>query len=276
MNNGIAIPKLAFGLYKIPVDGEQIILDAIEAGYRHFDTAVYYGNESTLGNAIIMSGLPRSDFFICTKVWNDDQINRTVRESVQGSLKRLKMEYIDLCLIHWPVPGHYIETYKVLQEMVHPQDCGKIRSLGLSNFSPSEYIELMAAGNDITVQPVVNQMEVSPFMYRPDIVDFFQAQGLVVSSSKALHRGEKFDHVVLEQLSQQYHMTPAQLMIQWGLQKGLVVVAKTSHKLRMIENRETFTNNVLQESDVCLLDECTTAEEICLRDELERQRKASM
>lgn len=138
MGNGKGIPQLAFGLYKVPSTdkGEQIILDAINAGYRHFDTAAFYENEATLGKALKRSGLPRESFFITSKVWNDDQKKgrAAVRESVEESLEALDFGgYFDLYLVHWPVPHHFVETYREL-EILH--DEGKLRHLGLSNFSP--------------------------------------------------------------------------------------------------------------------------------------------
>ena len=138
MRNGKGIPQLAFGLYKVPAsdEGERIIVDAIHAGYRHFDTAAFYQNEATLGRALKKSGLARENFFLCSKVWNDAQKKgrAAVRESVEESLEALDFGgYFDLYLVHWPVPGHFVETYKEL-EILHYE--GKLRNLGLSNFSP--------------------------------------------------------------------------------------------------------------------------------------------
>jgi len=138
MSNGKGIPQLAFGLYKVPAreEGERIILDAIRAGYRHFDTASFYENEATLGRALKKSGLPRESFFITSKVWNDAQQKgrAAVRESVEESLEAFDFGgYFDLYLVHWPVPGHFVETYKEL-EILHDQN--KLHNLGLSNFSP--------------------------------------------------------------------------------------------------------------------------------------------
>lgn len=138
MRNGKTVPQLAFGLYKVPAsdEGERIILDAIHAGYRHFDTAAFYKNEATLGRALKESGLPRECFFITSKVWNDAQTNgrAAVRESVEESLEALDFGgYFDLYLVHWPVPDKFVETYKEL-EILH--DEGKVHNLGLSNFSP--------------------------------------------------------------------------------------------------------------------------------------------
>lgn len=138
MSDGKSVPQLAFGCYKVPdtQEGERILLNAVRAGYRHFDTAAYYANEATLGRALKSSLLPREAFFITSKVWNDAQKEgrATVRESVEESLEALDFGgYFDLYLVHWPVPGHFVETYKEL-EILH--DEGKLKSLGISNFSP--------------------------------------------------------------------------------------------------------------------------------------------
>lgn len=315
--NGTVIPQLAFGLYKIPADDEgvKIILEAIkvctcivrdknctaiflaeptvnlwysqtrQAGYRHFDTASYYGNEATLGRALKQSGIPREEFFVCSKVWNDAQKEgrAAVRKSAMQSISLLDFGgYIDLFLVHWPVPGCFVETYKEL-ELLHKE--GLLKNLGLSNFSPEEYEELMADANNITVPPVMNQFEVSPFMYRPELVSYFQKKGIIVSSSKALHRGGGFDDSVIQQLSGEYRNrtqgclrirpTPAQILIRWGVQKGLIVVTKTATASRMVENRDVL-QFTLSDEEMTLLDGLTTAEDVEKRDQLELQRKSEL
>lgn len=199
-----------------------------QAGYRHFDTASYYGNEAMLGTALKRSGLPRGDFFVVSKVWNDAQKKGrdAVRQSVLQSVALLDFGgYFDLFLVHWPVPGCFVETYKEL-ELLHNE--GYLKNLGLSNFAPEEYEELMSKPNNISVPPVVNQFEVSPFMYRADLISFFQQKGLLVSSSKSLHRGDGFDNYVIKNLSEKYRNrergclrirpTPAQIILRWGIQ----------------------------------------------------------
>ena len=180
--------------------------------------------------------------------------------------------YFDLFLIHWPVPGCFVETYKEL-EVLHEE--GKLKCLGLSNFSPSEYADLMAEGNGIRVAPVVNQFEVSPFMYRPNVVSYFQERGVLVSSSKALHRGESFDNAQLEMISRKHSVSPAQVVLRWGLQKGLVVVAKTAKRRRMKENRDIL-HFVLSEDDMTTLNGLTSAEDVVKREKLEKERKLPM
>mmetsp|Transcript_22072 Transcript_22072/g.46564 ORF Transcript_22072/g.46564 Transcript_22072/m.46564 type:complete len:292 (+) Transcript_22072:171-1046(+) len=275
--SGSTIPQLAFGCYKIPNDetGESIILDAIKAGYRHFDGASYYGNERTLGNALKKSGIPRNEFFVTSKVWNDAQKEgrAAVRQSVLQSLELLGLEYLDLFLIHWPVPECFVETYKEL-ELLHRE--GKLKHLGISNFSPSEYEELMSKENNITIPPVVNQFEVSPFMYRPKDVGYFQERAVLVCSGKSLHRaGECLNNQQLVEIAKQHSVTPAQVMLRWGLNKGLVVLCKTATPKRMVENRDLFGFS-LNEGEMAVLDGFTTEEDVMKRELLEKERKLQM
>lgn len=275
-SSGISIPQLAFGLYLVPADenGVSIILNAIRAGYRHFDTASYYGNERTLGNALKRSGIPRDQFFIVSKVWNDAQKNKTVRTSVEQSIEAIDFgDYIDLYLIHWPVPGCFVDTYKELELLHHK---GKLKHLGLSNFIPAEYEELMSIENNITVLPIVNQFEVSPFMYRPYDVSYFQQRGVLVSSSKSLNRaGECFTNITLQGIARNHCVAPAQVMLRWGIQKGLIVTCKSSSLTRMVENRNIFLF-VLSDEEIMVLDELTMEDDVMKRTELEKARKLQM
>ena len=272
MRDGRVIPMLAFGLYKVPSgsEGLEIILKAIEAGYRHFDTASIYGNEFELGKAIKLSGRPREEFFICSKVWNDAQKNgmTAVRQSVEASLQTLGCGYLDVMYIHWPVPGHFVETYKVLQEL---RAEGLVRNIGISNFGIAEYEELISA-KGITVPPAVNQIEISPLMYRPENIQYFQDRGLVMVASKALHRVSGVDEGPISSIAAKNHATAAQVMIRWGILKRLVVVAKTSSPARMAENRAAVAVS-LAEEELKQLDSLTSAEDVLAREELELQRK---
>ena len=248
-------------------------IPSYQAGYRHFDTASYYRNEATLGKALRRSGIPRDQFFLVSKVWNDAQKRAAVRQSVEQSIAELNFGgYYDLFLIHWPVPNHFVDTYRELELL---QGEGKIRNIGLSNFSPSEYEELMASHENIRVTPIVNQFEVSPFMYRPLDVEYFQQKGVLVSSSKALHRGEGFDHPAIIEISKRHHVTAAQVMLRWGVQKGLIVVAKTSNFGRMVENRDIL-HFTLGREEMALLDVITTERDVIERNLLEKQRKIQM
>lgn len=221
-----------------------------------------------------MSGIPRNQFFVVSKVWNDAQKmgRAAVRQSVLQSIEHFE-GYIDLFLIHWPVPGYFVDTYKEL-EVLHTE--GKLKHLGMSNFSPAEYEELMSKENNISVPPAVNQFEVSPFMYRPRDVSYFQERGILVSSSKSLHRGgECLNNHELKSISEKYSVSPAQVMLRWGVEKKLIVVCKTATPKRMKENRDIF-GFTLTQVDMQILDGLTTDEDVAKREQLEKERKLQM
>lgn len=266
------MPQLAFGLYKVPndEDGVETILNAIRAGYRHFDSAPIYGNEAALGNALRKCGIPRSCFFITSKVWNDAVRNGQVQESVQRSLQVVGCEYFDLYLVHWPVPGHFVDAYKVLEQMYFK---GKLKSVGLSNFSPEDYEELLK--NSITIQPSVNQIEASPMMYRQEWVSYFQSKGIIVYAHKSLNRATGLEASVLLRLAAKYFVTSAQIMLRWGLQKGFVLATKTSERRHMDENRDIL-NFTIADDDMAELDSLTTEQDIKNRAEIENSRKTSI
>lgn len=273
LSNGTKVPALSFGLYKIPPteEGEEIISDAIRCGYRHFDTAALYGNEEILGNAIRKSGIARERFFVASKVWNDAQRggSQAVRASVEKSLKLLNLDgWIDAVYIHWPVPGCYVETYKALQ-LLHSE--GKIRNIALSNFGIEEHKNLLES-KEMTILPTINQIEVSPFMYRPEIIDYFQKQNIAVAASKALHRAAGIDEGVVASISKKHSVNPAQILIRWAFQKQLIVIVKTSQMQRMKENRGILHFS-LSEEEIKSLDLLTSPEDIADRAALEIKRR---
>jgi len=278
LGNFAPMPRMAFGLYKIPADadGESIIYEAIAAGYRHFDGGEFYGNEECLGRAIQKSGIPRTEFYITGKVWKDSMAAgpNGVRNSVQNSLTKLQFSqadsYFDLVLLHWPVPGHNIESYETLQEMYR---AGKIKALGLSNFNQDEYKDLMASGK-VTVPPICNQMEVSAIMYRPEIIEFFQNKGMIVLAFKPLNRGSE---IILQDepfvsMAKKYRVTVPQLLLRWCIQHDLAVACKSSSIVRMRENRNVWHFR-LSDSDMDTLDQLTKAEDVVQRTERERASK---
>jgi len=273
LNNGTSMPQIVFGMYKIDAEScEQTVLEALKAGYRHFDTASFYGNEAALGRALNKSGIPRDELYITTKVWNDAQKQgpAAVRKSFEKSLAALDCGYLDLFLVHWPVPGHHVETYKEMEKL-HRQ--GKVQSIGLSNYSEADYKELVDAG--ITVMPTVNQIEVSPAVYRADMIEFFTDKAIIISAYKALHRGASLDKTPIADIAKKHSVTPAQVMLRWGLQHGLAVVAKTSSPDRMRENRSILTFT-LDDEDMALLDGMTTKEDIAVCSALEEKSKRSL
>lgn len=270
------MPQLAFGCYKVPdtPEGEQILNNALAAGYRHFDTASYYNNEATVGRVLKASGIPRDKFFLASKVWNDAQKQGrgAVRESVLQSLRELDFgDYWDLFLVHWPVPHHFIDTYRELELL---QQEGKLKAIGLSNFSMEEYQALVTSG--ITIAPVVHQLEVSPLMYRPKDVEYFQTQAnMIVSASKAMHRGGAMGNDVVQAIAQAHGVTPAQVMIRWSLQKKLVVLTMSASPGHQLENR-AVSDFTLSDVDMAKLDALTDEEAIQARTALEMERKRGM
>jgi diketogulonate reductase-like aldo/keto reductase/8-oxo-dGTP pyrophosphatase MutT (NUDIX family) len=271
---GTPIPQLAFGLYKVPdtKEGEEAIVQAIEAGYRHFDGASFYKNEATFGRALRSSGIARTEFFITGKVWNDavKSGRHAVRESVETSLVDIGCDYFDLFLVHWPVPGHFCEAYHEL-EVLHKE--GKIKSLGISNFNEKEYEELVRTG--ISVLPVCNQMEISPVMYRKEMVSFFQQRNILVAAYKPLQRAAAFDRPVILEIAKKHRVTPGQVMLRWGLQKRLIVASKTMHPDRMRENRDVLDFG-LTSDDMMRLDALTTDRDLQEREKNDIKEKASL
>lgn len=298
------VPALAFGLYKVPKDeeGVGIISDAIlRAGYRHLDGASIYGNEKTLGKALaeccggcdsgttteVVSDdadasparriLQRSDLFIASKVWNDAQNEgrSAVRRSVEQSLADLGLEYLDVCYVHWPVPGRFVDTYR---ELLLLQKEGKIRFLGISNFRIADYEELRATIPPTEfVPPLIHQFEISPFMYRPETIEYFAKQQILVAASKALNRTVGLDSpegTIVREIAKSLGVTPAQVMLRWSFQKGFIVLSKTTSLARMNENRNLFQFS-LSSHEMEQLDGITTEEVIRAREELEATRRTS-
>ena len=290
------VPALAFGLYKVPNgdEGVRIISDAIlRAGYRHLDSASIYGNEKTLGRALadcycgrtkeISNGssepkiLERSELFVASKVWNNVQREGrpAVRRSVEQSLDDLGLEYLDVCYVHWPVPGCFVGTY---QELLSLQKEGKIKFLGISNFRIEDYQELLAKIPQTEfLPPLIHQLEVSPFMYRPDIIEYFTQEKILVAASKALNRTiglDSHDGVVIRDIAKCHSITPAQVLLRWSYQKGLIVLSKTTSLSRMKENRAIFGFS-LSSQEMNRLDVITKEEVVRARDELEVKRRTN-
>lgn len=286
------VPALAFGLYKVPNgdEGVRIINDAIlGAGYRHLDSASIYGNQKTLGKALAHcfgtmketdskeKVLKRSELFVASKVWNDAQREGrpTVRRSVEQSLHDLGLEYLDICYVHWPVSGCFVETYR---ELLSLQKEGKIKFLGISNFRIDDYEELLEKipPNEF-VPPLIHQFEISPFMYRPTTVQYFVEKKILVAASKALNRTlglDSEDGQVVRDIAKCHSVTPAQVLLRWSFQKGLIPLAKTTSLSRMNENRSLFDFS-LSPLEMDQLDGITKEEAVRAREELEAKRRSS-
>jgi 2,5-diketo-D-gluconate reductase A len=239
LNDGNRIPQLGLGTW--PLDDEQVaaaVVHAVEAGYRHIDTAVKYGNEEGVGNGIRASGVDRGDLFVTTKLDGQFQGQDRAVAGLEGSLKRLGLDYVDLLLIHWPLPqrDEFVSTWKTFERL---QAEGIARSIGVSNFKPAHLERLMA---ETEVVPAVNQIQLSPAITRTAEREFNAKHGIITESYSPLggSGASLLGAPLLAQLGEKYDKTPGQLVLRWHIQQGLVVIPKSGDPDRIRENLDVF------------------------------------
>lgn len=240
LSNGVKMPNLAFGTFKVNEgDDVQVILDAIEAGYRHFDTAAFYNTEEALGKAIKKSGIPREEFFVTTKVWKTYMGYEGAKKSFEESLEKLDMDYVDLLLIHWPRPDEKsdwkkldIETWKAFEETYKE---GRAKAIGVSNFLNHHIQNIL---DNCEVVPMVNQIEFHPGYIQKDVVDFDKEHGIVVEAWSPLGRERVFKDELLNKLAQKYGKSVAQICLAFALQMDVVPLPKSSSVERMKQNMD--------------------------------------
>lgn len=256
LNNGVEMPMLGYGVFLVsPEECERCVLDAISVGYRSIDTAQAYYNEEGVGNAIVKCGVPREELFITTKVWITNAGYEKAKASIEQSLQKLQTVYIDLLLIHQPYNDYY-GTYRAMEEVYK---AGKVRAIGLSNFYPDRFMDI-AKFNEI--KPAVNQLEAHVFHQRKEIRKHLEKYDTRLEAWSSLARGgtELFANPVLVEISKQHVKTPAQVALRFLIQSGVIIIPKSSHKERMIENFNIFdfslTNNEMQKIEE--LDRATT------------------
>lgn len=242
LNNGIQIPRLGLGVYQIPPGKTTInaVKYALKVGYKHIDTAKVYGNESDVGKALKDSDIKREDIFITTKVWNSDQGYDSTLRAFEASLKRLGLSYVDLYLIHWPVQRKIIETWKAMVQLLKN---GKVRTIGVSNYSINELKETIQNSDII---PAINQVEFHPFLYQKDLLEFCKSNTIQLEAYSPLTRGKRLDNLDVIKMGEKYNKTPAQILMRWSLQHDLVVIPKSSHTKRILENSQVFDFNIDQ------------------------------
>ncbi|OYO17937.1 aldo/keto reductase [Enemella evansiae] len=235
LNDGHTIPQLGFGVWQVSTeDIVPAVRKALEVGYRHIDTAAIYGNEEGVGQAIKESGIPRDQLFVTTKLWNDR--HGDVRAAITESLSKLGLDYLDLYLTHWPVPqqNKYLDAWLAMEEA---QRDGLTRSIGVSNHQ-REHLELILDKG--TVTPAVNQIEVHPTLTQDAMVDFDKSKGIVTEAWSPLGQAKDLENPVITELAQQLGRTPAQVILRWHLQRGLVVFPKSVTPKRIEENFDVF------------------------------------
>jgi 2,5-diketo-D-gluconate reductase A len=237
LNNGVEIPQLGFGVFKVPPEQtEETTRIALEVGYRHVDTAQMYGNEAGVGRAVRAAGLARDEVFVTSKLDNPNHARDDALKSFDGTLAELGFDYVDLFLIHWPLPeiGDYVQTWHVLEEIYRS---GRARAIGVSNFTPHHLRRLLAASE---VVPAVNQIEVHPYLVQDDVRGFGAEHGIVTEAWAPIARGRVLDDPVITAIAERLSRTPAQVTLRWAIQRGDVVFPKSVTRSRIEENFELF------------------------------------
>lgn len=243
LNDGREMPLLGLGVYKATDDTElkQAINDAVSCGYHLIDTASFYKNEEGVGKGIKALTIPRDELFITTKIWNTAQRIGDIEDSFNRSLERLGLDYIDLYLIHWPVPGCYCDTWKAMERL---QASGKVKSVGVSNFSIQD-LETLKASSDLI--PAVNQVEFHPLFNHPELLAYCQDNQIAVQAYAPLARGAYLNSPLMIEIGKQHGKNPAQVGLRWLVQQGISVVPKSVHKKRIEENSQIFDFSLTEE-----------------------------
>jgi 2,5-diketo-D-gluconate reductase A len=239
LNNGQVIPQFGFGVFQIdPQDTAAAVSTALEAGYRHIDTAEMYGNEAEVGEAVAKSGLDRGDVFVTSKLSNNAHEPGAAREAFDATLKALGFDYVDLFLIHWPLParygGDFVSTWKTLEEFYRE---GRARSIGVSNFQP-HHLRRLHGESDII--PAVNQIEVHPYLTQDDVRAFCAEHQIAVEAWSPLGQGRVLDDPVIRSAAERAGKTPAQVVLRWHIQRGDIVFPKSVTPERVRENIDIF------------------------------------
>jgi 2,5-diketo-D-gluconate reductase A len=239
LNNDHTIPQLGFGVFQIdPAETAQAVAEALEVGYRHVDTAEMYGNEQGVGEAVRVSGLGREEVFVTSKLNNAFHRPDDARRAFDGTLSKLGFDYVDLFLIHWPLPslydGDYVSTWRTLEEF---QRDGRARSIGVSNFQV-EHLERLAA--ECEVVPAANQIELHPYLLNEEVRAYGEANGIATQAWSPIAQGGVLDDPVVTAIADRLGRSPAQVVLRWHIQRGTIVFPKSTTPARIRENFELF------------------------------------
>jgi len=249
LRGGVDIPVLGLGVYQARPGTEtrEAVRAALELGVRHVDTARAYGNERDVAAGIAASGVPRAEIFITTKLWNSDHGYDETLRACDASLARLGTERVDLYLIHWPVQGLRHETWRAMERL---RADGKARAIGVSNYTVRHLEELLASS---TEPPAMNQVELHPFLPQRELVGWCTTRGIVVEAYAPLVKARRMDHPVIQRVASKHQRTPAQVLVRWALEHGLVAIPKSIHAERIRENADVF-GFALDAEDLAALD----------------------
>lgn len=257
LNNGLQVPQLGLGVWQSGNGDllQEALAVAFETGYRHIDTAAFYHNEAGVGQAMKHSGIDRAEFFITTKVWNEDQGYAQTLKAFEHSLALLDTPYIDLYLIHWPVKGKERDTWKALEFLYRE---GKVKAIGVSNFL-QHHLEALLPYCEI--KPMINQLEHHPYLAQKDLQDFCRRQEIRFEAWSPLMQGGVFTIPLLQELSLKYNKTIAQLVLRWNIQNGIISIPKSIHPERIKENFDIW-NFEIEAADLQLIDRLDKAQRV--------------
>lgn len=236
LHNGVKMPAFGLGVYKVE-EGEQLektIHTALDLGYRLIDTASFYKNEEGVGQGIRNSGIPREELFITTKVWNSEQGYENTLKAFDDSMERLGLDYLDLYLVHWPVKGKYLDTWRALEELYRK---GRVKAIGVSNFKIHHLKDLLSHAAE---KPVINQVELHPLLSQVELRGFCQQNDIKVEAWSPLSRGRFLDEPILGKIAAQHGKTPAQVILRWHLQNQIIPIPKSVTPTRLKENADIF------------------------------------
>ncbi|MFV8241512.1 aldo/keto reductase [Mycolicibacterium peregrinum] len=246
LNDGNSVPQVGLGVWQTPAEETvRAVSAALQAGYRHIDTAAAYRNEAETGRGLVDSGVPREDVFLVTKLWNSDQGYDSTLAAFDASLERLGVDYLDLYLIHWPVPANnaYVDTFKAFS---HLRDQGRIRSIGVSNFAP-EHLRVLIDATGIV--PAVNQIELHPLLPQHELREIHARLGIATEAWSPLGQGSLLTDPVITGIAERHGKTPAQVLIRWHIHLGNIVIPKSVNPERIVSNFDVFDFD-LDESDM--------------------------
>ncbi|UNB97750.1 aldo/keto reductase [Mycolicibacterium boenickei] len=246
LNDGNSIPQVGLGVWQTPAEETvRAVSAALQAGYRHIDTAAAYQNETETGRGLVESGVPREDVFLVTKLWNSDQGYDSTLAAFDASLNRLGVDYLDLYLIHWPVPANnaYVDTFKAF---AHLHDQGRVRSIGVSNFAP-EHLNVLIDSTGIV--PAVNQVELHPLLPQRELREVHARLGIATEAWSPLGQGSLLSDPVITGIAERHGKTPAQVLIRWHIHLGNIVIPKSVNPARIVSNFDVFDFD-LDESDM--------------------------
>lgn len=234
LNNGVKIPAVGLGVFRLtePNLAYETVKLALALGYRHIDTAMIYANEEEVGRAIKDSGISRDEIFLTTKLWNDDQRSGEVKKALEASLKRLGTEYIDLYLVHWPVKETYVSVWSKMEELYRS---GQAKAIGVSNYHHHHLDDLLI---EAEIVPAVNQIECYPYLSQESLIDYCKAKNIYPQAWGPLGAGKSdiLDNPIILEIAKNHNRTVAQIVLRWNLQRGVIVIPKSVHKERLIEN----------------------------------------